>query len=753
MNKVAIGLLVLSGLAVFAVALTQSMSLQAVALIPVGLLALVHVWGVRSGNRPQLPVSLLGLVIVAAIYFIVRASLSPVRDLGVEDLMLILPAFAVYLVCTTGQFSSKVRWSFVYLILGVLILHLASALIQLTGGRGFSLALFLSSSNPADNSFIVGMYGYRGSFANYTLVAGFVSLSLGVWHRCHIALKSCYVSLALLSFLFVVLSGSRSAVLSMVFGFIAFVVLSWLGVKRLAPSLQGKIKTVIGSISALGLLIAVAATYWVFQSRAIEEDGIAVIFDSGVRLAYWPMALEQWYDHPLVGAGSRSYSYECFRYWSPNLSTSEENPEFVHNEYLQALADYGIIGLVFVLMIMGSHFYAGLRKALILSSPDTGEARGWESSRDMVMNVAGITGAVVMFTHNIFDFRLHLLPNLVLLVVCMAWIVSFVPKQAKGRRLFPQWFMMAVVFLIGGLTVGLGVYQLWGGWPLIENRLAKEDGFWDAQKVNRTKWDSALEESVRRVPTFRRYQKLAALSYLQVAQETEKGESKYFDRAVSHYRAAIARHPHDLVSAISLANLYVSRGDYQTANDLFKSASDLASSRERWFKMHSLWADMHLRWAVDLMTGGKLPEAEKHYVRSLELYLQSRDFAELHRNHEWQVKYTKALLMYTRFLADQSRYDEADQVIAKCMELSDWSHNGKVTGLFMEQGLLAHKKARYYWYKRQPEKAAALTKRAIHFYKHHIKVTEEKDNEQCRKLLKDVNEMDDFFTKTGVKPS
>jgi len=119
--------------------------------------------------------------------------------------------------------------------------------------------------------------------------------------------------------------------------------LLWLSVENQEGKIRSRFRLGTLIASGLGVVMFIVAAVWVFQSRAIKAEGVEVVFDSDVRLGYWSMAVEQFVEHPIFGAGSRSYSYECFRYWSPNLDTGEANPEFAHNEYLQLLADYGIV--------------------------------------------------------------------------------------------------------------------------------------------------------------------------------------------------------------------------------------------------------------------------------------------------------------------------------------------------------------------------------------------------------------------------
>ncbi len=141
-----------------------------------------------------------GLSLVATLYFVLRACYSPVWDLAVEDLMLILPASCLYFLAGYA-YGRKKGWEFhiwlVSVLLIILVLHIVAACLQLQGGDGFSFSGYLTSSVRPDGDSVTGMYGYYGSFANFAVITGLMCLSLGAWGRFGISLRVVFILLGL----------------------------------------------------------------------------------------------------------------------------------------------------------------------------------------------------------------------------------------------------------------------------------------------------------------------------------------------------------------------------------------------------------------------------------------------------------------------------------------------------------------------------------------------------------------------------
>ncbi|MBT8036557.1 MAG: O-antigen ligase family protein [Verrucomicrobiae bacterium] len=701
------------------------------------------------------------LSLVAIFYFVGRACLSPVWDLGVEDLMLILSAGLLYLIAgytVGGKSGIRLRLGLAAVVVVLLLLHLGACVLQIKGSEGYSLSLYLGGSSRASVDHVTGMYGYYGSFGNFAVIAGLLCLSLGVWGRFSYGIRTIIFLLGLTGLGLALWSQSRSAALSLVFGLGSFAVMILVSLSGQTEALKLRLKMVIGALGLLGLIAGCVGGVWVFNQRGVE--GLSGVFDSGVRVSYWAMAAEQWADHPWFGAGSRSFSYECFRYWSPNLDTGQRNPEFVHNEYLQLLADYGLMGLVLIVGLLGWHFYWGGKQVHRLAEK-VGEGGLKQGSNAIALGIAGVCGMTAMAVHICFDFRTHLLANLLLLVCCAVWILP-VPRNRKQdgrkttedrRQRIRSWVLGGVLLFLGLGAVGLGGHQLWAGWPLVEHKMAKEHGAWAPESADREVCIPALEESLARAPQWRRYQRLGVLYRLEADSVGEKAREEALMKAEGAYWASMKRHPHNPISRINLAAIYTAQKKWQLADEMYASAAELAIARERWFRMHRQWGDMHILWARDLTDKRALSEVEPHYLRAKDLYNFSFNIAQDYSMRRWVARYTKILVDYARFLDSQKKFAAAEVEFQEAQKLTNWFNWQVDTNLNFYYADHLYERGMSVWLQRKPEEAYQLMKRAKKALLSHPDVSSEKiqKDETWKTQMKKIQEVIDFLEATGIK--
>lgn len=744
------------------VGITLSVPLQAPAVILFGIAALgaAIVLLARRGSCHTNTRWLLTLVTVTIGYFIIRSGLSPVFNLGVQDLMLILPASIFYLIagyCFSGQLGARVRLGLAWLVIFLLLLHLGSALIQLKGSEGYSLSMYFTSAKAASSERITGMYGYYGSFANFMVITGLLCLSLGGWGKFSTVIRVTFFVLGGVALAAAVYSQSRSATLSLIVSLLCFAVLFVISLSHQKPKIKRRGNIVISIIGAVGVLCCFVGSIWVFNNRIQDDTGNAseMMFDSGVRMAFWSMAAEQWADYPIVGAGSRSYSYLANRYWSPNLPTGEASPEFVHNEYLQLLTDYGAVGLLVILCLLCWHFMLGFKRVRKLSK-QVGESAILKGSNTMALTIAGMSGMVAMAVHITFDFRTHLLANLLLFVCCAVWVLP-VSKAVESTGVIVRktkvgsWALSLILLLIGMGALGLGGWQLWAGMPLLKSKIAKEDGAWIPQIVNRQTWIPALEMSVSRAPDFNRYQRLAILYQLEANDLSDKEKEAMMARAESAYLASIEHNTYNPVPWINLAEIYGAQERYDEAEDAFSRASEMAKSRERWFRMHSRWASLQQKWASEELRVGNVHEAEKHFSRAKELYLKSCDYGSFHQNKNWVVDYTRLLVAYARFFDSQQRYADAELLFIegrKQVNWVNWQRESKMNFYYSQH---LYEMGRYIWYQRKPQQAYQLMIRAKQqLIQHQEMMNKDVENGFDLKLI-EIEQVISFLEQAGVK--
>ena len=768
MNFLIIFFACVSLLAAGLVATTLSVPLQAPTLVMIGfaaMLAAIKLWRMRMdakltrfGRHPYIWLQVLALVTL--FYFAIRAYWSPVYDLGIEDLMLILPAGLLYLVVghsVGGKGGIKLRESIAWVVIFILLLHMGSCLLQLKGGGGYSLSIYFSGSSRAAPTHINGMYGYYGSFANFAVIAGFLCLSLGVWGRYGHGLRILITLLGMLALGLALWSQSRSAALSSCAALVVFITLIYISLEQQGGIVEAWMRRVLVSLSVLVCALVVFGGIWVFGQRGVNSLGM--IFDSGVRVPLWAMAAEQWADNMILGAGSRSFSYECFTYWSDGLNSGELSPEFVRNEYLQLLTDYGLIGFILIMTLLFSHLVLGLRQVWRLSEK-VGENGLRCGSNAMALAIAGSCGIVAMAVHICFDYPTHLLPNLLLMICCAVWILPLpsLSNTGSGNELAVELgrssicrFMALMLLILGVGAIGLGGQQLWAGLPLIKNKIAKEDGAWQPEKVDHAVWIPAFEQSLARAPQWRRYERLGTLHYTGAMRAASlEDKERLMNLAIDRYLASLKRHPYNLVAKINLAYLYVEQKQWLKADGLYTEMSNFARARERRFRVHKKWGDMHLRWASDLVERQSSNEVEIHLVEAKKLYNASYDYAYYYYAHDWVPQYTRLLIGYADFLGRENRYQEAEALYDEAKQQKNWANMQIHTklNLYYAKHLYAH--GNYLWHQRMPEKAYDLMIKAEKVLNHYQKFTKGEVSEAWDRQMREVQEMIHFFEQTGI---
>jgi O-antigen ligase/tetratricopeptide (TPR) repeat protein len=660
--------------------------------------------------------------IIGICYFIVRAWLSPVTDLGIEDLLLIIPAGIFYLstgILLSGKQAIRARLVLAWVVILLLSMHVSSALLQLQGEKGFSLVYYFMGATPASEGHVIGMYGYYGSFANFAVVAGLLCLSMSVWGRFMLPVRVLVFLLGLVSLLLSILSQSRSAAVSLIAGLAVLVLLVLVSFSHQQDSVKKWARRAFAAVAVVFLIGATTACYWVMQLRAGRDaDGaVASLFDSVARLNFWPMAYEQWLDFFFFGAGSRSFSYLCLLYWNPNLTPTHANPEYVHNEYLQLLTDYGLVGLVIVVIALVVHAYIGWRQTRKLAKMTKFSGLG-NGSNAMALTIAGMSGMAAMSVHICFDFRTHLLANLLLLVCCAVWTLPIrslggtSPSETSADRGWWHSKYAAANFLLLALgfgAIGLGGHQLWAGMPLVDQKILKEDGAWKPHQVNKSVWIPVLEKSLSRAPRWQRSKRLGILYKIEADEATQPEiKNKLYAKAEAACLASIERHKYDPIPRINLAAIYTIQSKYEEADQAYAETQKMAKAREPWLMMHTHWASLRHLMAAKCVEEGQPETAEIHFNTAIDLFELSKDGGATMRANNWKQAYARCLLAYAIFLDKAKRYDDAEIIYTKVEVIQKASHQLAAISFYNYKGLHYYNHSIELYYGKSPKKAYRL---------------------------------------------
>lgn len=138
------------------------------------------------------------------------------------------------------------------------------------------------------------------------------------------------------------------------------------------------------------------------------------------RLHFWSIALKIFADNPVIGAGHEAFAVAFTRYDSWNGVFRVEQ---AHNDYLQMLADGGILAFACVLAFV-----------LLLLKNGAAALRRTKSPAMRSVAVGALAGCIGIMIHSLFDFPLRT-PSNAFFVLLLAAILT---AAAGGEREFSE---------------------------------------------------------------------------------------------------------------------------------------------------------------------------------------------------------------------------------------------------------------------------------------------------------------------------
>lgn len=402
-----LAILVFAPLAMGAVDARAFLVVQA---LTVGVLLL---WALRlwTSRKPQLLWPPLCWPVLAFLaYAVARYFTADIEYVARQELIQVLVCAFLFFAIVSNLYRQKLSQiiSFAMIFLGMVIA--AWAMIQ-----------FFTHSNRVWN--FTTPYAGRGTgaFISPNNLAGFLEMLL--------PLATAYV-----------LAGRMKPVTRILLGYAALVMAAGLAVTF---SRGGWVATAVGTLAvlvvllghrnhripALAVLLVVMACGAFFAKNYLARtisyvQRVEGTFNNGhvkldARGDMWRAAEQMWQDHFWLGAGPGHYNYRFREYRPPTL---QEQPDRVHNDYLNLLADWGTLGGIIVLGGMAA-FAAGLweaRKHVRRAESDFG--RGASNRSAFFLGASG--GLLALAVHSFVDFNLHIPSNAILGVTLLALLTS-----------------------------------------------------------------------------------------------------------------------------------------------------------------------------------------------------------------------------------------------------------------------------------------------------------------------------------------
>jgi O-antigen ligase len=175
---------------------------------------------------------------------------------------------------------------------------------------------------------------------------------------------------------------------------------------------------------ALLLLLLGAGLYFVprahFLQSRFKELTAHDRFNDSARFQVWEPAVLLWRENLWCGVGPNHYNYR-FRSFRPE--TEQLQPDRVHNDYLNTLTDWGILGAALVSSAWAL-LLAGVIKTWRVVRRTPGELGG-KSSNKFALVLGASLGLLAILAHSVVDFNMHIPANAIVAITLMALLSAF----------------------------------------------------------------------------------------------------------------------------------------------------------------------------------------------------------------------------------------------------------------------------------------------------------------------------------------
>jgi O-antigen ligase len=283
----------------------------------------------------------------------------------------------------------------------------------------YAIYQFLTHSTRVWNYEVRADFGASGTYISRNHLGGFLEmlLPLGLAYSLTSRLRpvgKIFVGYASL----VILAGIAVTVSRGTYASAGLAMLLFFGVLLLHPKYR------LPSLVLLVILVA-AGTYFLTKSFPVRVRFLPILEGGGrietdTRYLLWRAAIQVWQQNPWWGVGPAHYDYR-FRQFRP--VEVQLRPGWAHNDYLNALAEWGVVGTALVAsawVLLG----LGVLKTwpFVRNGPrDLGPDRG---SNKFAFVVGATIGLVAILAHSVVDFNMHIPANAILAIALMALLSS-----------------------------------------------------------------------------------------------------------------------------------------------------------------------------------------------------------------------------------------------------------------------------------------------------------------------------------------
>jgi len=535
-------------------------------------------------------------MLVFVSYLVARACWYPVEIYAREDAVIFLSCFVTYvLTCTVAshpRWRVAILWALVLLVAG----NLAVGFIHFSGNWSFHIVPEFARTFGAEGQRIGGFFVNSNHLAAFLSLVVFLCAGVLCFGRGGASSKLVLGFICICACIGMALTQSRGALVGLgggvlVLGGVGFWIL-W----QTQRHILGRLAVGISVVLLLGgsVLFLVNAE---FQKRRAPANPLT----NDVRLHIWKAALGQHSINPAFGMGARMF-YDYGNTLRPaDMPVHQQEPQFVHNEYLQLLADYGWVGLALaglMIIVHIAHGWRFLRWFVQHKYPHSGTLM----SDTAGFTVGALAALAATLTHAVFEFHLHVPATAVLSALVLGLlanpgfdVLQQAPHPLSSVRLLSKGGLVICSLAMIGMAVWLGPAE----WLGDKSQLA-------ARRLDMQERMECLDSAVKRDPGNPRLLYLRALAHLDQWKPSlpKRVQDRILGRAADDLKAALRLNPQHYLYATLLTDVSDRLGREEEGLKAAQQAVRAAPQHE----------ETRLALALHLHRWQHFAEAEKAYL-------------------------------------------------------------------------------------------------------------------------------------------
>lgn len=535
-------------------------------------------------------------------YILLRAAYSPIEYLWWKDFYMVLGCLVAYLLTSLYLTGERQRTAVVWGLLALAVIEIFIGLRQFSVGDnwmpfGWSRT---DSGRRASGTLISSIH-----LAGYLEVVGLFGLSYAIWSTWKSWARILAGYIAGMCYLGVAITGSRGGYLSSMFSLLVFGGLSWWTVRKVR---RGKVSRTVLITSALAFLVFGGAVALMSQSpflnkrlSMISEPVEKNAFD--IRFYNWQAAIDQFRTSPWLGTGAGTHLYYGRFFRRPQL---QSDPIHAHSDYLELLAEYGIVGSVGVAAFLLVHLAVGWRNYRAVLRRELSEVAEWQpvGHNSLALYIGALSAISAYLAHSVTDFNLHVPGHALIFAFIFGVIASPVygppPARAARSALIFRW-------ALSGLAL----------WLFISFLLRFPNEYWTEKArlaLGLHDYPASIAAAEQALTFDDRNPELflylgGAWRGTAITAEDYETRVRSFEAGVEAYRRGLSLFPQDVHMLIRLGQTLGVLGRFKEAEDAFRAAVE----HDRNF------APAHAYYARHLAVVGRDEEAEARVQKAIHL--------------------------------------------------------------------------------------------------------------------------------------